>query len=262
MAREDLELLDEPVVEWTVDVELESADTVCYMLDGVALTVSVVVHRVDAPAVAGAVMGSVEYAVHDRIAELHVRVSHVDLSTEHLSAVGELASFHPFEEVEVLLDGAVTPGAVLARLGDGAAVGADFFERLVVDISETLLYEEDSPFVELREIVGGVVDAGPVEAQPLDVLHDRLDIFGVLLDGVSVVEAEVGLAAVFQAQAEVEADGFGVTDMEVAVRLGREAGQYRLMCAVSEVVFDYFFEKVQGLIHGYCVDRLIWCNGV
>ena len=41
---------------------------------------------------------------------------------------------------------------------------------------------------------------------------------------VGVVESQVGFAAELLSEAEVEADGLGVTDVEVAVGLGREAG--------------------------------------
>ena len=98
MARIDVQDLDEPVVEGTVHVEFEGADAVGYILYGVALAVGVVVHRVDAPFVAGAVMRRVLDAVHDGIAEHHVGRSHVDLSPEHLLAVGILAVSHLAEK--------------------------------------------------------------------------------------------------------------------------------------------------------------------
>ena len=43
------------------------------------------------------------------------------------------------------------------------------------------------------------------------------------LRGVGVVEAQVALAAELGGQAEVQADGLGVADVQVAVRLGRKA---------------------------------------
>ena len=64
----------------------------------------------------------------------------------------------------------------------------------------------------------------PLEAEPADVRFDRVDVLDVLLEGVGVVEAEVAGAAVLLRDAEVQADRLGVADVEVAVRLGREAG--------------------------------------
>ena len=89
--------------------EFERADRVGDLLDRVALAVGVVVHRVDAPFVARAVMLGVDDAVHDRVAEQHVGVCHVDLGAQDLFAVGEFALLHALEQVEVLLDGAVAP---------------------------------------------------------------------------------------------------------------------------------------------------------
>ena len=85
------------------------------------LAVGPVVGRVDAPGVAAAVVVGAADAVHDRVAQEQVRMGHVDLGPQGLRAVGELPGPHPAEEVEVLLDGAVAEGAVLARLGQGAA---------------------------------------------------------------------------------------------------------------------------------------------
>ena len=90
-------------------VEFQGADRVGDPLDRVALAVGVVVHRVDAPFVASAVMLGVDDAVHDRVAEQHVGVGHVDLGAQDLFAVGEFALLHALEQVEVLLDGAVAP---------------------------------------------------------------------------------------------------------------------------------------------------------
>jgi hypothetical protein len=52
---------------------------------------------------------------------------------------------------------------------------------------------------------------------------DGLDVLLLFLGGVGVVVAQVALAAEFLGDAEVEADGLGVADVEVAVGLGREA---------------------------------------
>ena len=63
----------------------------------------------------------------------------------------------------------------------------------------------------------------PIEAEPADVLLDRLDVLDVLFRGVGVVEAQVAGAAELGGDAEIEADRLGVADVQVAVGLGREA---------------------------------------
>ena len=89
-----LQIVDELVVERAVRHELERTDRVGYALEEVALSVSEVVHRVSVPLCAGAVVRSVDDAIDDRVAEVHVRVSHVELSTEHHATLYSLRSVH------------------------------------------------------------------------------------------------------------------------------------------------------------------------
>jgi hypothetical protein len=128
------------------------------------------------------------------------------------------------EEVEIFFDGAVAIGAVFAGLGEGAAVLADLVGGEVVDVGFAGFDELQGPLVELREVVGGVAEALPLEAEPADVGLDGVDVLLLFFFGVGVVEAQVGLAAELVGEAEVDADGLGVADVEVAVGLGGKAG--------------------------------------
>ncbi len=128
------QVLDEPVVERPVSLELERADRVGDALDRVGLAVREVVGRVDAPGVAGARVRGVDDPVEDRVAQVDVRRGHVDPGAQHARPVGELALPHPLEEVEVLLDRPVAPRAVPAGLGERAAVLADLVGGEVVDV--------------------------------------------------------------------------------------------------------------------------------
>src|SRR5690606_4557880 len=101
--------------------------------------------------------------------------------------------------------------------------------------------ESDGVGVELLEVVGREVLAlAPVEAKPADVLLDGLDVLRVLGFGVRVVEAEVAPAVgVQRGEAEVQADRLRVTDVEVAVGLGREARHQRAReRTLGEVTLD------------------------
>ena len=205
--------------------KLEGANGVGDALDGVALAVGVVVHRVDAPLVSGAVMAGVQDAVHDRIAHVEIRRGHVDLGAQGARAIGELAGSHALEQVEVLLDGAVAIRAVAAGLVERAAMLPNLIGGQIADVGFAGLDELDGPGVELIEVVGGVEEAVlPVEAEPAHVLDDGVDVLDLFLGRVGVVEAHVALAAELGRQAEVQADGLGVADVQIAVRLGRKAG--------------------------------------
>ena len=131
----DAELLDVPVVERAVVFKLERADGVGDALDGVRLPVGEVVHRIDTPFCAGAVMFGVEDAVHDRVAHVEVGGGHIDFGAQGARAIGEFARLHTLEQVEVLFHGAVAIRTLFAGLGESAAVLADLVGCQVADIS-------------------------------------------------------------------------------------------------------------------------------
>ena len=65
--------------------------------------------------------------------------------------------------------------------------------------------------------------------------------------GIGVVEAQVGLAAELGGQAEVEADGLGVADVQIAVRLGRKARVHAALVLVGlQVVEDDVADEIRG----------------
>ena len=162
-----------------------------------------------------------------------------------------LAGLHLAEEFQVLFRGAVAPGARGSGLVHGAAVQADLLLVLVIDIGEAPLDEVLGPLVQLVEVVRRVELLVPMEAQPLDVLLDGVHVFGVLLRGVRVVVTEVRLAAVLLRETEVQADGLGVTQVKVAIRLRRETGHDGIHFARREVGFDDLFEEIQfAFFHG------------
>ena len=65
---------------------------------------------------------------------------------------------------------------------------------------------------------------GPAADEPVHVLGDGIHVFDVFLGRVGVVHAQVADAAEFAGDAEVQADAFGVADVQVAVRFRRKAG--------------------------------------
>ena len=220
--------------------------------NGVALAVGPVVHGINAPRVAGAVVGGVYNAVHDWIAQVDVGGGHVDFGAQHAAAIGECAVFHLLEEVEVFLDGAVAVRAVLARLGERAAIFPNLVRGLVIHVRQALFDERDGPFVELTEIVGSVVRLRPpVEAEPANVLLHGVHVFLLFARGVGVVVAEIALATVGGGNAEVDADRLGVADVQVRVRLGREAGDDAVVAAALEVGVDGFADKVAVFVRAH-----------
>ena len=149
---------------------------------------------------------------------------HVDLGAQHAGAFRKLAGAHAAQQIEALVRRAVAVGAVAAGLGQRAAMLADLLGREVVDIGVARADQVLGPVVELLEIVGGEVRLlAPVEAEPAHVALDRNDELVLLLGRVGVVEAQVAAAAEFLRDAEVQADRLGMADVQIAVRLRREA---------------------------------------
>jgi hypothetical protein len=101
------------------------------------------------------------------------------------------------------------------------------------------------PFIEPLEMIGGEVEVlPPFEAEPADVLFDRVYIELLLLEGIGVVEAQVAAAGELLGHAEVEADRFGMTDVEIPVRLRRKAGHYRVGSPGAQVRADDVADKI------------------
>ena len=85
---------------------------------------------------------------------------------------------------------------------------------------------------------------GPFKAQPAHVLLDGIDVLGVFLGRVGVVEAQVHRAAKLLADAEVQVDGLGVAKVQIAVGLGREAGADGGVPARGQVLSDDLADEV------------------
>ena len=192
-------------------------------LERVADGMGEIVHRVDAPFVAGAMMRLIGDAVDRGVAHVHVGRGHVDLRTENITALGELAGAHIAEKLQAFLCGTVAPGAVFARLGEGAAVFGHLFGRQLVYIGQAALDQRFGVLIDLLIIVGRVIQpAVPFEAHPADVFLDAVDVFGVFLGGVGVVKAQVAQAVVPLCGHKVDVQRFGMADVQVSVGFRRK----------------------------------------
>ena len=154
---------------------------------------------------------------------------------------------HALEQIEILFHRAIAVRAFLARLGQRAAILAYLLRAQVIDVRLARLDELHRPGVQLVEIVGGVKHAiAPVGAQPARVGDDRVDVLLLFLLGIGVVEAQVGLAAKLLRQSEVQADGFGMADVQIAVGFGRKAGVNAALIFVGlQIVEDDVADKVR-----------------
>ncbi len=142
------QLVEEPVVERPMVLELERAQRMRRAFDRVRQRVRVVVHRIDAPLATRALMRDLADSIQRRIAQIDVRRRHVDLGAQHARAFVEVAAPHRLEQPQVFLDGAVAIRAVLAGLRQRAAVLANVVGVLVIDVGEPALDELDGAVVD------------------------------------------------------------------------------------------------------------------
>ena len=183
------------------------------------------VHRVNAPGVTGAVVRGLADAVDGRVAQVDVRRGDVDFRAQHHRALGVLAGTHFTQTREGFRAGAVAPRSGAAGLGQRAAVGAHFLRALFIHIGVARGDQVFRRFIHEVEIVTGEIQVrAPVKTQPLHRILDRVDVFLLFLFRIGVVEAQVAGAAVMQREAKIQADRFGVAQMQVAVGFRREAG--------------------------------------
>ena len=174
---------------------------------------------------------------------------HVDLRPEGHRSLGVLALAHLLEEPKILFHRTIPIGAVCPRLGERPLLRCDLLGGLLIDIGQPPLDQVDRKVIELLEVVAGVVDIAPVEAEPLDIPQDRIDILLVLLDGVGIVEADVADPAILLGDAEVHTYRLGVSDMEVAIRLrGKSRLDASVVESLPEVTLHDLLYKIERLL--------------
>src|SRR4051794_23953665 len=91
----------------------------------------------------------------------------------------------------------------------------------------------------------------PIEAEPAQIGFYGVDIFLLLLDRIGVVEPQMTAPAEHTGDAEIEADRFGVADMEIAVGFRREAGHHRFGAAAVEVGLDDVADEIAHRFGGF-----------
>ena len=217
--------LQKPVVERTVNLELQSADRVGDVFDRILQRMCEIIHRIDAPLIAASVMGRMPDTVNDRIAHVNVRRRHIDLGTQNFGTVFKFPGAHTGKQIKVFFNGTVAVGTLFSGSRQCAAVFAHLGIGKFADIRLAELDQLNGILIKLLEIIRSEEQfVLPVRAEPADILHDGLHVFGVLFGRIRIVEAEVERAVVFLRGAVVQADRLCMADMKVSVRFRGETG--------------------------------------
>ncbi len=97
----------------------------------------------------------------------------------------------------------------------------------------------------------------PVVTEPANIFLDGVDVVFIFGFGVGVVKAEMTAPCVFLCGAEVEVNGFSVTDMQIAVGFGGEACDDGFYFSGSKIVFDDFVNKMSGGFFCHILFRFV-----
>jgi hypothetical protein len=170
------EALHEPVVEGALVFEFEGADAVGDLFERVFDGVGEGVHRVDAPGVAGVVVGGAADAVEGRVAQVDVGRGHVDLGAQHGRAVGHARRRASRGSGRGCPRGRGSRKGLLdAGFAEVAAVDAHLLGALLVHVGQAGLDEVLGGAVHEVEVVAGLEEVGlglavkvavPAPAQP------------------------------------------------------------------------------------------------
>ena len=200
-------------------------------------------------------------AVNDRVAEVHIGVSHIYLGTQHHSSFFYFSIVHFLEQFQIFFNGTVAVRTFHTRLCRCTFLGSNLFAGLFVDVCFSFFNQPYGKIPKLLEVVGSIIFVSPLISQPLDIFLDGFYIFYIFFSRVGVVKAEIGLSAVLLGEPEVDADAFRVSEMEVPVRLRRETCHHALNSSGLQVVLYYLLKKVESFrLLGRWIFRFFHCS--
>mmetsp|Transcript_16345 Transcript_16345/g.31744 ORF Transcript_16345/g.31744 Transcript_16345/m.31744 type:complete len:395 (+) Transcript_16345:1248-2432(+) len=220
-------------------LKLEGAERMRDVLEGVHKAVGVVVSRVDAPLVSGAVVLFVHDAVCHVVPHVWVLGHEVTLEPQCRLTLCETSIAHLEKEFEVLLRCAHVPAFIEGFLLRESQVRV--LCNLVVIVLERITLRGDTfcgkkahvgliasdelagEVKEIVKVVRGVGDGEWCVSHPPDVIDDGIDVLLLLSLGVGVIETQVAVASVGFCGAEVDRHGLCMADVQVTVGLRREA---------------------------------------
>lgn len=212
--------------------------------DCIALAMRPVVGGVDVPGVASSVVRLVADAIHDRVAQLHVLVLHIDAGPQDAGPLSEFTIAHRAEQRQVVLGCAVSERTLDSRFAVSATLGRDGVGILIVDVGEPLLDEVFGPSVQLIEVVARVQRFIWFISQPTNVIDNRVNEFVVFGIGVCVVETKIAATVKLCGQPEVQGDRLGVSDVQVAVGFRWKPGDHMVDGTGGEFLAHEFAHEV------------------
>ena len=148
-------------------LKLKRTNRMSNALDSIGKRMGKIIHRVNAPLITGAMVSSMCNSIDYRIAHNDIGGCHVNLCPKNMGAILKLTVLHFLKEFEIFFYTAVTIRTVFSRLRQGTSVLTDFVTGKITYIGLTKLYQLNSVFIKLREVIGSVkLPVIPGESKP------------------------------------------------------------------------------------------------
>ena len=199
-------------------------------------TVSIVVGWIDAPLISSVRVWHIANSVSNGVSHIWINMSHVNLHAQTALILSKAALAHMFKQLQVFLDTAVA----VWRLNHLVSLFLNLGLRAMVHISFSSLDKFASEVIKLLEVIGGKGNFEGFVAEPLHTVSDVINELLVLLHGICVVIAQVGLPAIFFSKSKVKAHSLCVPDVKVTIGLRRESS-HNLASSCCTVLFQNFF---------------------
>ena len=208
----------------------------------------VVIHGINAPFASRPVMLRMVDPVYDRITHIEIAGSQVDPCAQGHPSILKFSSPHTFEQVQAFFFGPVAVGTC-GRRRQISPHGFHLFGRQFADIGEPFLNQLQRPLIHSFKIIGGKIKPIlPIIAQPTDIFLDGIHILHVFFCRVGIVHSQIANPAEAFCRAKIDIYGFGMANMQVAVRLGWETGVHPhafTSSAGTNVLLNEFIDKIR-----------------
>ena len=135
----------------------------CNIFNRITLSVCVIVHRINAPFISCAMMCNMTNAIHQRITEMHIRRSHVDLCTKCFVTVFKFTGTHSCKEIKILFYTTIAVRTILSRLCRCAFHCSNFFCCRIINVSQSFFDQLACILIKFFEIIGSIEFIGPVK---------------------------------------------------------------------------------------------------
>ena len=174
-------------------LKFQRTDGMCNALHRIAQRMCEVIHRVDAPCITGAVMMSMRNPVQNRIAQVDVRRTHIDLGTQNPCSIREFSRTHTAEQIEILFhaDAHGKDYSCPARSSVPRSSRICSACQIASTNAFPFLNQQLSAVIHFLEIIRGKAKLVPFKAKPAHILLNGFHILRIFFNRIRIVEAKV-----------------------------------------------------------------------